>query len=107
MLVLLKGPEAPVEAGSQVNSLACLLYLISFLDRTNIGNAKIAGLQKDLKMTNGQYNAALCIFFVSYSVFEPASNILLMWLRPSFYIPTMLVFPKSFSRRFNGQHNKN
>ena len=42
----------------------CLLYLVSFLDRTNIGNAKIFGLQKDLQMTNGQYNAALCIFFV-------------------------------------------
>lgn len=32
----------------------CLLYLISFLDRTNIGNAKIEGLQTDLQMTNNQ-----------------------------------------------------
>lgn len=32
----------------------CLLYLISFLDRTNIGNAKIEGLQADLKMTNNE-----------------------------------------------------
>ncbi|KAH0020117.1 hypothetical protein KCU78_g6568, partial [Aureobasidium melanogenum] len=30
------------------------LYLISFLDRTNIGNAKVDGLQKDLHMTSGQ-----------------------------------------------------
>ena len=34
----------------------CLLYLISFLDRTNIGNAKIEGLQDDLNMTNNEYN---------------------------------------------------
>lgn len=27
-----------------------LLYLLSFLDRTNIGNAKLAGLEKDLGM---------------------------------------------------------
>ncbi|KAK4949706.1 hypothetical protein LTR10_011547 [Elasticomyces elasticus] len=67
----------------------CLIYLLSFLDRTNIGNAKIAGLQKDLKMTNGQWNASLAIFFVSYSLFEPASNILLKKFRPSVYIPTM------------------
>lgn len=31
-----------------------LLYLISFLDRTNIGNAKIEGLQEDLNMSNSQ-----------------------------------------------------
>lgn len=67
----------------------CLIYLMSFLDRTNIGNAKIAGLQKDLKMTNGQWNASLAIFFVSYSVFEPLSNVLLKRFRPKIFIPTM------------------
>lgn len=41
------------------------LYLVSFLDRTNIGNAKIDGLIDDLHMTNGQYNAALSLFFIS------------------------------------------
>ncbi|EXJ66437.1 uncharacterized protein A1O5_10589 [Cladophialophora psammophila CBS 110553] len=69
----------------------CLLYLVSFLDRTNIGNAKIAGLQKDLKMSNGQWNASLAIFFISYSVFEPASNMLLKRLRPSIYIPSLMI----------------
>lgn len=39
----------------------CLLYLMSFLDRTNIGNAKIVGLQTDLKMTNNQYNLTLTV----------------------------------------------
>ncbi len=67
----------------------CLLYLVSFLDRTNIGNAKIAGLQKDLKMTDGQYNAALAIFFVSYSSFEPVSDVLLKKFKPSRYIPAL------------------
>jgi sugar phosphate permease len=65
----------------------CLLYLISFLDRTNIGNAKIDGLVKDLHMTDGQYNAALSIFFVSYSLAEPATNVLLKRLRPSIFLP--------------------
>ncbi|MCJ1340943.1 hypothetical protein MMC09_006239 [Bachmanniomyces sp. S44760] len=68
----------------------CLLYLISFLDRTNIGNAKLDGLQTDLKMTNGQYNAALSIFFVSYALFEPLTNILLKRLRPSIFIPIIM-----------------
>ncbi|KAL2147674.1 hypothetical protein VTI28DRAFT_7026 [Corynascus sepedonium] len=70
----------------------CLLYLLAFLDRTNIGNAKIAGLNEDLGLTTSSYNATLTIFFVSYAVFEPLSNILLKRLRPSIYIPIIMIF---------------
>ncbi|EAW08535.1 putative MFS transporter [Aspergillus clavatus NRRL 1] len=68
-----------------------LLYLISFLDRTNIGNAKLAGLQRDLHLTNDQYNNSLTIFFISYSVFEPITNVLLKKWRPSIFIPTIML----------------
>jgi len=68
------------------------LYLISFLDRTNIGNAKVDGLQEDLNMTDGQYNASLTIFFVSYSVFEPLTNVLLKKLRPSIFLPLIMIW---------------
>lgn len=69
----------------------CLLYLCSFLDRTNIGNAKLDGLQTSLHMTGGNYNAALSIFFVSYSLFEPLTNVLLKRLKPSVFIPAIMV----------------
>lgn len=69
----------------------CLLYLISFLDRTNIGNAKIAGLPEDLGLSGPQYNACLTIFFVSYSIFEPLTNILLKRLRPHIFIPITMI----------------
>jgi len=42
-------------------------------------------------MTNGQYNATLSIFFVSYSVFEPLTNVLLKRLRPSIFLPLIMV----------------
>ncbi|KAF3929739.1 hypothetical protein AA313_de0210315 [Arthrobotrys entomopaga] len=70
----------------------CLLYLASFLDRTNIGNAKIIGLQTDLHITGGQYNAALSLFFVSYAIFEPISNILLKRLTPRVWFTIIMVF---------------
>lgn len=82
----------------------CLLYFMSFLDRTNIGNAKIAGLQRDLRMSNSQWNASLAIFFVSYSIFEPVSNVLLKRLRPKIYIPSMWV--EHFSARFMANISK-
>jgi hypothetical protein len=43
-----------------------LLYLLSFLDRGNIGNAKIQGLTEDLKLTGTQYNWCLTVFFFTY-----------------------------------------
>lgn len=44
----------------------CLLYLLSFLDRTNIGNARLAGLEPDLGMVGHDYNNSLTIFFVGF-----------------------------------------
>jgi len=41
-----------------------ILYLLSFLDRGNIGNAKIEGLSDDLHLTPGQYNWCLVCNFV-------------------------------------------
>ena len=35
-----------------------ILYLLSFLDRSNIGNARLAGLEKDLHMKGLDYNAS-------------------------------------------------
>ena len=68
-----------------------LLYLVSFLDRTNVGNAKIEGLQEDLNITNSQYNLGLAIFFLVYAIFEPMTNVLLKRFRPSVIIATITV----------------
>ena len=46
--------------------MLALLYLLSFLDRGNIGNAKIEGLQETLGMSNAQYNWCLTAFFFTY-----------------------------------------
>ncbi|OQO05706.1 hypothetical protein B0A48_09799 [Cryoendolithus antarcticus] len=47
-----------------------LLYLLSFLDRSNIGNAKVAGLSKDLDLSDSQYSWLLTAFYISYILFE-------------------------------------
>ena len=67
------------------------LYLLSFLDRGNIGNAKIEGLVEDLDMTEPQYNWCLTVFFFTYCVFEVPSNLMLKRLRPSVWLPTIMV----------------
>lgn len=42
-------------------------------------------------MTNSQYNLALTIFFISYSVFEPLTQIMLKRFRPSVFIPVIML----------------
>ncbi|CAG8179825.1 unnamed protein product [Penicillium salamii] len=68
-----------------------MLYLLAFLDRGNIGNAKIEGLVDDLHMTGPQYNWTLTVFFFTYCVFELPSNLLLKKLRPSRWLPLIMV----------------
>ncbi|MCJ1252106.1 hypothetical protein MMC30_009344 [Trapelia coarctata] len=46
------------------------LYLLSFLDRSNIGNAKVAGLSYDLGLSSSQYEWLLTAFYITYIGFQ-------------------------------------
>ena len=62
------------------------LFLLAFLDRINIGNARIQGLEKDLGMKGHDYNIALFIFFIPYILFEVPSNLFLKKVSPSWWL---------------------
>ncbi|KAF3044030.1 hypothetical protein E8E12_007108 [Didymella heteroderae] len=47
-----------------------LLYCLSFLDRTNIGNARIAGMEEDLKLSSRQFEWLIWAFYITYIGFE-------------------------------------
>jgi hypothetical protein len=61
--------------------MLALLYLLSFLDRGNIGNAKIEGLSETLGLTGPEYNWCLTVFFFTYCAFEVPSNLMYAILR--------------------------
>ncbi|KAL1854959.1 hypothetical protein VTK73DRAFT_8632 [Phialemonium thermophilum] len=67
-----------------------LMYLLSYVDRTNVGNAKVAGMATDLHLDSNRYSIALVVFFVSYVVFEIPSNMLLARTRPTILLPTAM-----------------
>jgi MFS family permease len=83
-----------------------LLYLFCFIDRANIGkcslqrrktssltsltgNARLAGLEKDLGLKGYGYNSILSIFYVSYILFEIPSNIACKKIGPGYFIPAI------------------
>ncbi|KAM0554048.1 hypothetical protein ACHAPJ_007123 [Fusarium lateritium] len=72
--------------------LLTLLYLFSFIDRANIGNANIEGMSDTLGLSGTQYNMALSIFFIPYVLLEVPSNYALSKVkRPSLYIGTIIM----------------
>ena len=68
-----------------------LLYLLSFLDRTNIGNARLAGMEEDLTMSGTDYNLSLTIFFISYALFEPMTGPLIKKMTPRVYFTLIIL----------------
>ncbi|KAM3508483.1 hypothetical protein MY11210_006724 [Beauveria gryllotalpidicola] len=62
--------------------LIMMLYLFSFLDRVNIGNARLYGLEEDLHLSSSQFQVAVSIFFVPYLLFEVPSNLVLKRFTP-------------------------
>ncbi|KAF7718844.1 Uncharacterized protein PECH_007156 [Penicillium ucsense] len=66
-----------------------MMYLFCFIDRANIGNAKLAGFSKDLGLKGYDYNIVLSIFFVAYIIFEIPSNIACKWIGPGWFLPSI------------------
>jgi MFS family permease len=63
-----------------------ILYLLAFLDRVNVANARSFGLAADLGLGGTEYNTILTIFFVPYVFFEIPSNLLLKKLSPRVWL---------------------
>ncbi|KAI1305631.1 putative MFS transporter [Xylaria venustula] len=76
--------------------LSASIYFLCYLDRSNIGNAKILNasthndLMTEAHISNWEFSIALFVFLVAYGVFEVPSNILLKRLRPSRWIAFLM-----------------
>ncbi|KAK2811321.1 hypothetical protein FQN50_002197 [Emmonsiellopsis sp. PD_5] len=68
-----------------------VLFVLSFMDRINIGNARIQGLEKDLNMSGHQFNIALFIFFIPYILLEVPSNLILKRVAPSTWLSGIML----------------
>ncbi len=42
-----------------------LLYSLSVLDRSNLGNARIAGMEKDINLTGNRYDWLATVFYIA------------------------------------------
>ncbi|CZT06890.1 related to putative tartrate transporter [Rhynchosporium graminicola] len=91
--------------------LCAAIYLLCYLDRSNIGNAKTLNaathhdLLSETKMTNYQYIIALMGFLIAYAIFEVPSNYLLKKLSPSKWISFLMFSWGAVTIGLGGVHN--
>ncbi|KAF8836664.1 MFS general substrate transporter [Paxillus ammoniavirescens] len=74
----------------QLIPIIATMYFLSFMDRGNIGNAKIEGLMTQLDLTGDKYNIALTMYFIPYCFFEIPSNLIIHVVRPSRWLPGIM-----------------
>ncbi|KAH9226677.1 hypothetical protein K456DRAFT_1754766 [Colletotrichum gloeosporioides 23] len=67
------------------------IWLFAFIDRSNIGNAKIDGLTEDLNISTGtKFNIALLVFYIPYILVDVPSNWIVKKVRAGIYLPTLI-----------------
>ncbi|KAI4246216.1 MAG: hypothetical protein L6R42_009983 [Xanthoria sp. 1 TBL-2021] len=72
--------------------LCGLMYCVSLLDRTNLSNAAIAGMTKELNLrtTNpDRYSVITLVFFITYVIFQPPTTILTRFFGPRIWLATI------------------
>lgn len=67
-----------------------LIWLWAFIDRSNIGNARIDGLTEDLGMHGTQFNTALVVFYVPYILVDVPSNWIVKYFKAGRYLPFLI-----------------
>merc|ERR1712169_64284 len=74
--------------------ICCWIYLMNFMDRVGIGNARLYGMESDLGMTEGsnQFQLAVSILFVTYCLFETPSNLIIKKMKPARYLSGLIFF---------------
>ena len=68
-----------------------ILYLNNYLDRTNIAQARLNGMDRDINLTGDDYNLAVSILTIGYMLAQLPSNMLLTRVRPSIYLPVTCI----------------
>lgn len=68
-----------------------ILYLNNYLDRTNIAQARLNGMDNDIGLSGDDYNLAVSILTIGYMLAQLPSNMLLTRVRPSIYLPVTCI----------------
>ncbi|RSL40128.1 hypothetical protein CEP53_013572 [Fusarium sp. AF-6] len=96
---------------ARIIPLAAGIYLLCYLDRSNIGNAKVLNsstkhdLLSETGMSNFDYTIALMVFLIAYALFEVPSNYFLKRMKPSRWISFLMFSWGTITMCLGAAHN--
>ncbi|EIW75945.1 MFS general substrate transporter [Coniophora puteana RWD-64-598 SS2] len=68
-------------------AILVLIYILNYIDRTNISSARLQGFEQDLHLEGQQYSVVLSILFVGYIIMQIPCNMFIEWIeRPSVFL---------------------
>ncbi|VVM92573.1 Putative metabolite transport protein NicT [Pseudomonas fluorescens] len=86
-----QGPHAPYRRVTwRLIPFLCLCYLAAYLDRINVGFAKLQMLT-DLQFSSAAYGLGAGLFFVGYILFEVPSNLILQRVGAKLWIARIMI----------------
>ncbi|KAK2033295.1 major facilitator superfamily transporter [Colletotrichum zoysiae] len=63
----------------------------SYLDRINVSNARISGMQEDLHMSDTIWNLGISAFYIGYLIGQLPGNLWLAKANPRWFLPSTMV----------------
>jgi sugar phosphate permease len=75
----------------RIAPVMCAVFLLAYLDRSNIGNAAAAGLAETANLKGNQLNIAITLFYATYVLTEWPGTILMKKIRPSIFFSGLMV----------------
>ncbi|KAL5606094.1 hypothetical protein BROUX41_006136 [Berkeleyomyces rouxiae] len=63
-----------------------VMYCVSLMDRTNMSAAAIAGMRTEIRLVDNKYQVANLVFFITYTLFQPPSTILIRKIGPRVHL---------------------
>ncbi|KAF9894997.1 hypothetical protein FE257_004621 [Aspergillus nanangensis] len=68
-----------------------LMFLMNYLDRINVSNARLAGLQEDLHMSDTVWNTGISTFYIGYLFGQLPGNLWLAKANPRWLLPSIML----------------
>ncbi|SPJ81863.1 related to putative tartrate transporter [Fusarium torulosum] len=67
------------------------MLLMNYLDRINVSNARLAGMQEDLHMTDTIWSLGISMFYVGYIISQIPANVIIAKGRPRILLPACML----------------
>ncbi|EKJ77480.1 hypothetical protein NXS19_004628 [Fusarium pseudograminearum] len=67
------------------------MLLMNYLDRINVSNARLAGMQEDLHMSDTMWSLGISLFYVGYIISQIPANVIIAKGRPRILLPSCML----------------